>query len=327
MYARLLRLIPVVPLVALAACTGAGAPDDSKKVEAKAEVAAAATAGQAGTPAPQLDYCVTVFDKISECASPDEKALLEGLKELAMKDCRERKDRDPEEEKAELECTKKIGCDAYKQCQQELSDKLRTPRIKREVAAALKTGEGLEEALGSCKYSEIEDDEFKKQCGELLTKSIETTTREIEAIRDRAEDGLGRCFDLKASAEKVSPEALAKAEALCKEVEAARRAKEAIAEATKNAEAGTLEVPYQCAMAVEDLEPLPSDWAKNRLQEVVRACYVELGKKILPATVGKVAICEYQVEQVYKAVKKYDLKDAALDPWIAKAARKCGKSP
>lgn len=272
------------------------------------------------------DYCATVFNKGVECASPEEKALAEGLKELVMKDCRETKDRDPEEEKAELECAQKSACDEYKKCRQELSDKKQAIRIKREVEGALKTGEKMEDALSSCKYSDIKDDEVKKLCGDLFKKSIDAATKELEGIRDSGGDGLSKCFDLQATAEKVSAEEKTRADALCKEVEAGKRAKEALDEAKKNLDAGTNEVPFQCSMAVEDLEKLTSEWAKAKLQEVAKGCYVDLGKKILPAQVDKMLICEYQVEQVYKAVKKYDLKDDELDPWIAKADAKCAGS-
>ena len=33
--------------------------------------------------------------------------------------------------------------------------------------------------------------------------------------------------------------------------------------------------------------------------------------------------CDYQVDQVYKVVKKYNLKAEGLDPWIDKATAKC----
>ncbi|MBZ5715068.1 hypothetical protein [Nannocystis pusilla] len=272
------------------------------------------------------DYCSTVFNKAVECASPEEKALVEGLKDLVMKDCREKKDRDPEEEKADLECAKKSACDEYKKCQQELSDKKQAIRIKKEVEGALKTGEKMEDALSSCKYSDIKDEEVKKLCADLFKKSIDAATKELEGIRDSGGDGLSKCFDLQATAEKVSPEEKTKADALCKEVEAGKRAKEALDEAKKNLDGGTNEVPFQCSMAVEDLEKLTSDWAKNKLQEVAKGCYVDLGKKILPAQVDKMVICEYQVEQVYKAVNKYNLKDAELDGWITKADAKCAGS-
>lgn len=272
------------------------------------------------------DYCSTVYNKLVECASPEEKALVEGLKDLMMKDCREKKDRDPEEEKADLECANKGSCDEFKKCQQDNSEKKQALRAKKEVEAALKTGEKMEDALASCKYSDIKDEEVKKLCGDLFKKSIEATSKELEGIRDNGGDGLSKCFDLQATAEKVSPEEKTRADALCKEVEAGKRAKEATDEAKKNLDAGTPEVPFQCSMAVEDLEKLTSEWAKTKLQEVAKACYIDLGKKILPAVVDKMVICEYQVEQVYKAVKKYGLKDAELDPWIAKADAKCASA-
>ena len=37
-------------------------------------------------------------------------------------------------------------------------------------------------------------------------------------------------------------------------------------------------------------------------------------------------ICEYHPEQVYVAVKTFGLKDPALDPWIARANKKCARS-
>lgn len=269
------------------------------------------------------DYCSTVYNKAVECASPEEKPLVEGLKDLVMKDCREKKDRDPEEEKADLECAKKSSCEEYKKCQSELSDKKQAMRIKKEVESALKTGEKMEDALSSCKYSDIKDEAVKGLCGDLFKKSIEAATKELEGIRDSGGDGLSKCFDLQATAEKVNADEKTKADALCKEVEAGKRAKEAMDEAKKNLDGGTNEVPFQCSMAVEDLEKLTSDWAKNKLQEVAKACYIDLGKKILPAAVDKMLICEYQVEQVFKAVKKYNLKDAELDGWITKAEGKC----
>lgn len=272
------------------------------------------------------DFCAVTYNKVVECASIDERTYLESMKELQLRECREAKGRDPEDEKAQLECARKSACEEYKKCMQDLSDLRQTQRIKKEVEGALKTGEKLEDALSSCKYSEIKDDEVRRLCGELFKKSIDAATKELEGIRDSGGDGLSRCFDLQATAEKVSPEEKAKADALCKEVEAGKRAKEALDEAKKNFDSGTNEVPFQCSMAVEDLEKLTSEWAKAKLQEVAKGCFIDLGKKILPAQVDRMVICEYQVEQVYKAVKKYDLKDPDLDPWIAKADAKCAGS-
>jgi hypothetical protein len=273
------------------------------------------------------DYCAQVFNKQIECAPAEQKALFEGLKEMALKECREKKDRDQEEEKAELDCAQKSSCEEFKKCMDSLSDARYARKIKKEIEAALKSGEKMDDALSTCKFSDVKDEEVKKLCGELFTKALDTATKDLEAIRDKGADPEGKCFDLTLTAEKVSPEAKTKAEALCKEVDAARRATEAIAEAKKNLDAKNNEVPFQCGMAVEDLEKIGNDWSKGKLTEVTKACYVDLGNNILPAVVpGMQYICDYQVEQVYKAVKKYGLKDAALDPWIEKASGKCAGS-
>ncbi len=85
-------------------------------------------------------------------------------------------------------------------------------------------------------------------------------------------------------------------------------------------------MPFQCSMAVEDLEKLTSDWAKNKLQEVAKGRYVDLGKKIPPAQVDKMLICEYQVEQVYKAVKKYNLEGRRARRLDHQGRRQCAGS-
>ena len=51
---------------------------------------------------------------------------------------------------------------------------------------------------------------------------------------------------------------------------------------------------------------------------------IDLGNAILPAVVPTMQyVCDYHVDQVFKAAKKYNLKDAALDPWLEKAKAKC----
>ena len=270
------------------------------------------------------DYCAVVFNKQIECAPAEQKALFEGLKDLALKECRDKKDRDAEVEKSELECAQKAGCEDFKKCMDALSDAKYAKKVKKEIEVALATGEKLEDALSTCKFSDIKDEGVKKLCGDLFTKALDTATKDLEAIRDKGGDPEGKCFDLTLTAEKVSPEAKTKAEALCKEVDAARRASEAVAEAKKNLDAKTNEVPFQCGMAVEDLEKIGNEWSKTKLAEVAKACYVDLGNNILPAVVPTMQyVCDYQVSQVFKAVKKYNLKDTNLDPWIEKAAPRC----
>lgn len=272
----------------------------------------------------ERDYCAVIFNKQIECAPAEQKALWESMKELTLKGCRDEKDRDAEVERSERECAEKSGCDEFKACREQLADAKYAYKVARELEVALATGEKLEEVLSTCKFSDIKDPGVKHLCNELFGRALETATKELRDIRDKGGDPKGKCFDLALTAEKVSPEAKSEADALCKEVEAARRATTAIGEARKNLDAKIPEVPFQCGMAVRDLEKIGNDWSRARLAEVTRACYVELGNSILPALVPTMQfVCDYHVDQVYEAVQKYHLKDDALDPWIAKAAPKC----
>jgi hypothetical protein len=270
------------------------------------------------------DYCSQALEKQMECASAEQRMLYEGRYEADRKECRERKDRDQGEETAELACVQKSSCDDYTQCINALSDARYANKIRTQIAAALQSGEKTDEALQTCRFSGVEDAEIGKLCGELFNKALATATKDLEGMRDRGENPEGRCFDVQLMAEKVSPEAKAKIKSLCDEVEASRSAQTAIAEARKHLDARTLEVPYQCGIAVEDLEKIGNDWARTRLADVTKACYVELGAAILPAVVPNMQTsCDYQVDQVYKVVKKYNLKSEGLDPWIDKATAKC----
>lgn len=289
-----------VVLCLLAACSGAAEPAPAQ--------------------APAIDFCTTLYNKVMECGSAEERTLIGNRKETTIRGCRELH-REPEEEKAELACTVKPTCDEFHTCRQEFG----IVKLKREAELALKTGENMERVLDTCRAGDIRDEAVKKLCVDVFKQGIGAATKELTAIRDSGGDGLSKCVDLQLLAEKVSPEEKAGADAFCKEVEAGRRAKEALDSARRYLDVGIQEVPVECDMAVEDLDKLTSEWAKAKLQEVAKVCFIDLGNKILPAKVKKMLICEYQVEKVYKVVKKYGLQDAALDPWIAKAAAKCGR--
>ncbi len=270
------------------------------------------------------DYCSQALEKQMECASAEQRMLLEGRFENDRKECRERKARDQEEEKAELACVQHASCEEYTACINALSEARYTGKVRKQIAAAVESGEKVDEALQACRFSGVEDTGIHKLCGDLYTRALDAATLDLEAMRDKGVGTEGKCFDVQLMAEKVSPAAKDKIKGLCDEVEASRSAHTAIAEARKNLEAHTLEVPYQCGIAVETLEKIGNDWARGKLSEVTKTCYVELGNAILPTAVpGMQTSCDHQVDQVYKVVKKYNLKDPALDPWIDKATSKC----
>lgn len=273
------------------------------------------------------DYCSQALDKQMECASPEQRVLYEGRYDNDRKECRERKDRDQEEEKAELACVQKASCEDYTVCIKAISDARYGNKIRKQVSMAVESGEKLEDALQACRFSGVRDADLDKACGALYAKALEASTRDLEAMREQGAGSDNKCPAIEEMAEKVSPEAKAKIKGLCDEVEASRTANAAIAEARKHLEARTLEVPYQCGIAVDNLERIGNDWARGKLADVAKSCYVELGNAILPSAVPAMQLsCDYQVDQVYKMVKKYNLKDAGLDPWIDKASAKCSNA-
>ena len=258
-----------------------------------------------------FDGCWDIYSRDLECAAPDDRESHINRRDATLRACR----LDDERELARrTDCTLEADCAAYRAC------------VGGETAPREPAGEApvdLARLLDECKTGGLRERNTTITCNEVFRRSYEAATADVTALRDAGGDALSRCFDLKTLAARISAAEQTQADALCKESEAGKRAKEALDEAGRNLRDGVLEVPYQCGLAVEDLEALASEWARTRLQEVNQACTIELGKKILPAVVTKMRTCDYQVEQVYKAVKKFNLQDPELDPWIAKAARKC----
>jgi hypothetical protein len=282
----------------------------------------------AGAACGRGDRCVTIVERQIACAPTEQRSYLKDGRERALAQCRERSGRDPAADQEVLDCAGKRSCDEVRRCSEVIRDRDRAREVRLEIEAALASGKGREAALSTCHFIELKDEGVKQLCGELFAQALATATSEVEAIRDRGGDSEGRCFDLGMTAERVSAEAKLRAEALCKEVDASMRAKAAIAEARRNIATRTHEVPFQCSTAVEDLERIGNDWARARLAEVTRACYVELGASILPAVVPTMQYtCEFHVGQVFKAVRRYGLVDSTLAPWIEQASAKCGDSP
>lgn len=273
----------------------------------------------------RAEPCVVVIDRSIECSSSEDRPLRELLKDAHVKECRERGATGEEDVAGELECARLPSCEEHSRCLHGIADRQLARQVKRDVAAAGESDEKRLEAVLSCELYQGEDAEVLGLCRDLSARAVEAEIREVAAIRDRGGEAGGRCDYLMRMAGSVSPEQKAKAEALCKEAEVGQRAWQAIDQAKRNLVGGTLEVPFQCAMAVDELAALGSDWAKGKLQEVLRDCYLELGKRILPARIEADSDCEFQVALVYEAVKKYGLKDAALDPWIAKADTSCAQ--
>jgi len=274
------------------------------------------------------DRCAAVLDRQIECAPTEQRAHLKAARERALAECRARAGSDAAVEAEALACAELRGCDEVRRCGDAIRDRAYARQVMQEIEAALASGERREEALSTCRFLELRDPGVQQLCGQLFAQALARASAELEAIRDRGGPPEGRCFDLAMIAERVSPDAKARAELLCRQVDASARARAAIAEARKNIDTRVHEVPFLCATAVEDLTRIDDDWARARLAEVTRACYVELGASLLPAVVPTMQYtCDFHVGQVFKAVHRFQLKDPGLDPWIEQATAKCGDPP
>lgn len=268
--------------------------------------------------------CAAVIDRLIACETPEDRPLREMLRDVQIQECRERGADGTEDVAAEAACARLPSCEENRRCLAEVGDRKIARQIERDVAAADESAEKLHDALFSCDFYQPKDAKVAALCHDLHTRAAEAELREMTAIRDRG--GEGRCTYVTTKAEGLAPELKARAETLCKEVEVGQRAQQAIAEARRNLEGGVLEVPFQCEAAVEELAGLGSEWAKRTLQEVVRACHVALGKRILPAQLDPEGEeCDAPVARVYEAVTKYAVQDAELDPLLAQAAKACAQ--
>jgi len=186
------------------------------------------------------------------------------------------------------------------------------------------TGEGLLSVMFRCesgeKIKKVAPD-FEKACKTLATGQLAAAQKAATAARDAGKNDYKVCSDLKKAAELTGGDAVAAAAKQCDEMGAAEDAKKAADEARANAAAKKTSVPYQCDTAAEKLAKIETEWAKKTLDDVYKACYVELGAVVF-AEKGKDAkfICPYEIKKITDGITKHDL--ATKFPELADAMKK-----
>lgn len=166
---------------------------------------------------------------------------------------------------------------------------------------------------------------LKKTCGDIQTKMREEFKKALIAIRDgAATDNIYQaCRNYEEAAEQVSAEEKTKAEALCAEAKLGQRVAKAMEE-VKKAKADPKTIPYPCNKLPEELGKLEGDWAKGKRDEVVKACWLELGTAVLKIEVPKLTtFCAHKVKKVLEHVAKFSVKGGELDALVAKAKTVC----
>lgn len=300
------------------------------------------------------DPCEAIYEKEMQCSPSKSKAKMS--KEAFVAACKAARS-DPEVAKeiaAEGACASKSTCEEVKACKSaarakekagEVTAALKDGKFKDafddctygvdegiapELAAACKpvfeaaakaTGEDLTEVSNRCKYNEEAvkaSAEFAAVCKGIAGTMLTAATAEAVKSRDSGEGEYKRCIELKSAAEQVGGDEVAKAAALCEELDLAAKAKKGVDEARANAAARKTDLPYQCSSTSDELAKLGTPWAKQTLEGLLTACYVELGKVIIEVTSADAKYaCPYQIDRVKKAAETHGL--AARHPELATA--------
>jgi hypothetical protein len=265
-----------------------------------------------------------------------------------------------EEFEAMSVCAKEDSCDAMKACEKGQRGKRRAKKIAEATAAgkwrsgfedcttfedyyadeAFKTecnkvfanadkltGEDASKAMTRCKYSDkvkkVAPD-FEKACKTLATGQLVAATKAVTAARDAGKREYRACSELKDVAGLAGGDAVATAQKLCDEMDAAEDAKKGATEARANAAAKKTSMPYQCDSVSEKLEKLGTEWSKKTLDDLLKACYIELGAVVIDERAKEAKYsCPYEITKVTAAIEKRGL--AEKFPEVAEMTKKLPK--
>jgi hypothetical protein len=302
--------------------------------------------------------CEQAYDAVKKCTKGDKDKIDKGE---FVKMCEQVK-ADPKQKESfesDMACMKEDSCEKMEACSKAQRAKARAKKIA-EASAAGKwndafedctlsedyfadesykaectkvfanadklTGDGTSAMMFRCKsgdkLKQVAPD-FEKACKTLATGRLAAAQKAATAARDAGKNDYKLCQDLKDAAALAGGDAVAAAQKLCDELAAADDAKKATDEARANAAAKKTDVPFQCDSSAEQLAKIDSEWAKKTLDDVYKACFVELGAVVIAEKgTGKDVkyICPYQIKKITDAVAKYDL--ATKFPELADTMKK-----
>lgn len=315
-------------------------------------------------PACSSSDCDKAYDMMKKCAKGDRADKID--KSAFVTECQKALS-DPkmkEEAQEDLACMKEDSCEKVETCAKAKRGKARAKKITEKIAAGKWkdafddctlieeyysddtfkaecnkvfanadkiTGDDMSSVMFRCqsgdKIKKVAPD-FEKACKTLASGQLAAFQKAATAARDAGKNDFKVCLDLKKAAELAGAETAAAAQKQCDEMAASEEAKKAADEARSNATAKKTSVPYQCDSAAEKLEKLDTDWAKKRIEDVYKACYVELGQVVI-AEKGKDAkyVCPYEITKITDGIKKHELvaKFPELADVMKKLPAKCQK--
>lgn len=305
--------------------------------------------------------CETVYEAVKKC----EGDKLDGMdKSKFVEMCNKAKSKEPEEFAALVKCAKEPSCEKMSTCEQAARGGKRAKKVAKYVAdgkwkdawedctftstyyandkfkaECLKviaeapgklTGEDLRSAGYACKNNDEvlkTVPELAKACQGMSAGALTTATAALTKARDSATRDYKACVELEDAAKQAGGDAVAKAKTLCDEADKAEDVKKTFDEAKANAAAKTADLPYQCRSLPDDLEKIGSEWAKQKRDELLKVCFVELGAVIIEVKSGDASkyLCPHAITQVLEAVTKYGLaeKHPEVAAMTANLPKKC----
>lgn len=285
------------------------------------------------------DECEVIYEAESKCRGK------EGDKDRFMTACAAAKSEEPEEFAVAAKCAKEDSCEAMKACQKAARGAKRAKEVAAAVSAGkwkdawddctiipeyygdpsfkaecLKvfaeaptklSAEELRTAGFRCENGKeiaAAVPEFKQTCEKMNSGKLAAATAAVTKARDTGVRDYKACFELETAAKTAGGDAVAKAKTLCDEASKADDAKKGMESAREYAKAEKKSFPYQCSSVPKDLDAIGTEWAKAKKDELLKACYVELGKVVIDASAKDAKYsCPYGITQVLEANKLHDL--------------------
>jgi len=302
--------------------------------------------------------CERAYDAVKKCSKGDKAAKIDKAEFVSMCEKVKADPKQKESFESDMACMKEDSCEKMEACAKAQRARSRVKAIA-EASAAGKwkdafddctlseeyfadetykaectkvfanadkiTVEGLSSIMFRCKSGEKlkqVSPEFAKACTTLAGGQLTSAQKAATAARDAGKNDYKLCHDLKDAAAQAGGDAAAGAQKLCDEMAASEDAKKATDEARANAAAKKTNVPYQCDSSAEKLGKLDTEWAKKTLDDVYKACFVELGAVVIAEKGGKDAkyVCPYEIKKITDAVAKHDL--ATRFPELADTMKK-----
>lgn len=288
--------------------------------------------------------CEQAYEMAKKCAKGDQADKISKDKFVSFCEKAKADPKMKEEVEADLACMKEDSCEKAEACTRAKRGKKRVKKITESITAGKWsdafddctlseddyadatykaecnkvfasvdkiTGDDLAKTMYRCKSGDelkkVAPD-FEKACKTLAGNQLAASQKAGTAARDAGKNDYKACRDLKDTAALAGGDAVAAAQKLCDEMDVAEGAKKASEEARANAAGKKTNVPYHCDASAEKLAKLETEWAKKTLDDVLKACYVELGTVVIQEE-GKNAkySCPLYITKVKEAVAKYDL--------------------